>query len=67
MRPSTAAGTPTWPAPPIWRGPYNGIRIELEISVGDNVVYGQYSGTPYRVGDNDLVIVKGSDILARIG
>jgi chaperonin GroES len=45
----------------------NGIRIELDISVGDNVVYGQYSGTPYRVGDDDLVIVKGSDILARIG
>lgn len=45
----------------------DGIRVEMDISVGDTVVYGQYSGTPYRSGDDDLVIVKGSDILARIG
>ena len=45
----------------------DGIRVQMDISVGDTVVYGQYSGTPYRVGDDDLVIVKGSDILARIG
>jgi chaperonin GroES len=43
------------------------IRIQMDISVGDIVVYGQYSGTPYRVGNDDLVIVKGSDILAKIG
>jgi chaperonin GroES len=45
----------------------DGIRVQMDISVGDTVVYGQYSGTPYRVGDDDLVIVKGSDILASIG
>jgi len=45
----------------------DGIRVQMDISVGDTVVYGQYSGTPYRVGDEDFVIVKGSDILARIG
>ena len=44
-----------------------GIRVQMDISVGDTVVYGQYSGTPYRVGDDELVIVKASDILARIG
>jgi chaperonin GroES len=45
----------------------DGTRVQMDLSVGDTVVYGQYSGTPYRVGDEDLVIVKGSDILARIG
>jgi chaperonin GroES len=45
----------------------DGIRVQMDVGVGDTVVYGQYSGTPYRVGDDDLVIVKSSDILARIG
>jgi chaperonin GroES len=39
----------------------------MEVTVGDEVVYGQYSGTPYRIDDEDYVIVKASDILARIG
>jgi chaperonin GroES len=44
-----------------------GARVKMEVAVGDEVVYGQYSGTPYRVDDEDYVIVKASDILARIG
>ena len=43
------------------------IRVQMDIHVGDTVVYGHYSGAPYGVGNDDLVIVKGSDILARIG
>ena len=34
---------------------------------GDQVIYGKYSGTPYQVGDDELIIIKASDILARIG
>ena len=44
-----------------------GARIPMELAVGDQVIYGQYSGTPYHVGDDELIIVKASDILARIG
>ena len=44
-----------------------GVRVQMDVRVGDTVVYGQYSGTPYQVGEDELVIVKASDILARIG
>ena len=44
-----------------------GARIEMEIKAGDQVIYGKYSGTPYQVGDDELIIIKASDILAKIG
>jgi chaperonin GroES len=44
-----------------------GERIPMEVKPGDQVVYGKYSGTPYQVGDDELIIIKASDILARIG
>jgi chaperonin GroES len=47
----------------IWRGE----RVKLDVQVGDTVIYGQYSGVPYRVGDDLLIIIKASDILAKIG
>ena len=44
-----------------------GVRIPMEVKPGDQVIYGRYSGTPYQVGDDELIIIKASDILARIG
>lgn len=44
-----------------------GVRIPMEVKPGDQVIYGKYSGTPYQVGDDELIIIKASDILARIG
>ena len=44
-----------------------GERIPMELKVGDQVIYGKYSGTPYQVGDDELIIIKASDILAKIG
>ena len=44
-----------------------GERIPMELKVGDRVIYGKYSGTPYQVGDDELIIIKASDILAKIG
>jgi len=44
-----------------------GARIPMEVKAGDQVIYGKYSGTPYQVGDEELIIVKASDILAKIG
>jgi chaperonin GroES len=44
-----------------------GERIPMELKVGDQVIYGKYSGTPYQVGDDELIIIKASDILATIG
>lgn len=44
-----------------------GERVKMEVAVGDRVVYGKYSGTPYQLDDEECVILKASDILARIG
>jgi len=44
-----------------------GVRVKPDVEVGDTVIYGKYSGAPYQVGDDELIIVKASDILARVG
>ena len=44
-----------------------GQRVKMDVQAGDKVIYGKYSGTPYAVGDDELIIIKASDILAKIG
>src|SRR6185437_17116153 len=43
-----------------------GERVKVDLQTGDQVIYGKYSGTPYQVGGDELIIIKASDILARI-
>src|SRR3954454_20618151 len=42
-----------------------GELVPVGIRVGEVVLYGKYSGTPFQVDDEELLIVKASDILAR--
>ena len=42
-----------------------GKRIEMDIKVGDTVIYSKYGGTEIKVEDDDLVILRESDILAK--
>ncbi len=44
-----------------------GDLIKVEISVGDRVLYGKYSGTEVSVDGTDYLIVKESDVLAVLG
>jgi chaperonin GroES len=44
-----------------------GDLIKVEISVGDKVLYGKYSGTEVSVDGHDYLIVKESDVLAVLG
>jgi len=44
-----------------------GEKIPLELKVGDRVLYGKYSGTEVKIDDEDILIVKESDVLAKIG
>lgn len=37
--------------------------IPLEVKVGDVVVYGKWAGTEVRVGNDDIIIMKESDIM----
>ena len=44
-----------------------GKRIDLELKVGDRVIYGKYSGTEVTVADEDYLILRESDVLAVVG
>jgi chaperonin GroES len=41
-----------------------GTRIKMDVSVGDKVLYGKYSGTDVTVVGEELLILRESDILA---
>ena len=45
----------------------DGDRIPLDVKVGDRVLFGKWSGTEVKVGGEDLLIMKESDILGIIG
>ena len=44
----------------------NGKLHPLDIKVGDRVLYGKWSGTEVKVDDEDLLIVKESDVMGII-
>jgi len=44
-----------------------GDKVPMELKVGDRVLYGKYSGTEVKLGDEDLLIIKESDVLAVLG
>ena len=44
----------------------NGQRSQLGIAVGDEVIYGKYSGSDIEVAGNEIKILRESDILAKI-
>jgi chaperonin GroES len=45
-----------------------GQRVAMDLAVGDRVIYGKYSGTPFNAEDGtEVIIIKASDVLAKIG
>jgi chaperonin GroES len=44
-----------------------GERVKVDVAVGDTVIYGKYGGTPFQSGDDELIIIKATDIFAKIG
>lgn len=44
-----------------------GERVPVDVKVGDKVIYGKYSGTPFTVEAEEVIIIKASDILAKLG
>ncbi len=42
----------------------DGERIEMEVKVGDKVLYAKYSGTEVKLDGKKLLILRESDILA---
>lgn len=43
-----------------------GERGEMQIKEGDVVLYGKYAGTEITVGDDELTIIRETDVLARL-
>jgi len=43
----------------------DGKRIAMEVEVGDKVIYSKYAGTEFKLDDDELVIMRESDILAK--
>ena len=41
-----------------------GKRVALEVKSGDTVLYAKYAGTEVKIGGEDLLILKESDVLA---
>ena len=44
----------------------HGKRIPMDVSKGDEVIYSKYGGTEVRVEGEDVLIMKESDILAKV-
>jgi chaperonin GroES len=42
-----------------------GKRITLEVKIGDIVLYSKYAGTEFKLGEEEMVIMRESDILAK--
>lgn len=44
-----------------------GERVPMELKKGQTVLYGKYSGTEVTIDDEELLIVKESDVLGIVG
>jgi len=44
----------------------DGERIPLDIKEGDEVLYSKYGGTEIKVEGEDLLVLRESDVLARV-
>src|SRR3954463_1934021 len=49
------------------RAEASGELVPLDISVGDTVVYSKYGGTEITIDGEDLLILAGRDVLAKVG
>ena len=44
----------------------NGTKVDMTVSEGDTVLYGKYSGTEITLGNDEVLIMRESDILGII-
>ena len=43
----------------------DGTRIAMDVKVGDRVIFARYGGTEIKVDDEELVILRETDVLAK--
>ena len=44
----------------------DGKRIKMEVAKGDEVIFSKYGGTEIKVGADEVLILRESDILAKV-
>jgi len=44
-----------------------GARVPLDVKAGDRVLFGKYSGSEIKIEDEEYLILKEDEILAKIG
>ena len=44
----------------------DGTQIQMDVAEGDEVVFSKYGGTEIRVGTDDVLILRESDVLAKV-
>ena len=44
----------------------NGKRIPMDVKKGDEVLYSKYGGTEIKVDGEDLLVLRESDVLAKV-
>ncbi len=47
-------------------GVVDGKEVQMEVKVGDQVIYSKYAGTEVKLDEEEYIIVKQNDILAVI-
>lgn len=45
-------------------GIVDGKEVKMEVKVGDKVIYSKYAGTEVKIGDDEYIVIRQSDILA---
>jgi chaperonin GroES len=43
-----------------------GETVPMELKVGDRVVYGKYSGTQVELNDEEIILIKEADVIAKL-
>ena len=43
-----------------------GQRVPMELKVGDRVVYGKYTGSQVELGDEEIILIKEADVIAKL-
>jgi chaperonin GroES len=43
-----------------------GQRVPMELKVGDRVVYGKYTGSQVELNDEEIILIKETDVIAKL-
>jgi chaperonin GroES len=43
-----------------------GQRVPMELQVGDRVVYGKYTGSQVELADEEIILIRESDVIAKL-